>query len=525
MVAGACSLINAPAEIDPGTSAGGGGTGGEAGTGGTTTSDTTSSTTSDTTPPDECGDGKKTGAEGCDDDNTADGDGCSATCAEEDGFTCNGPAGGLSACTKDCGNGTIDMGEECDDKGKTDSNPTDGDQDPCNDACRFQEFDIELAATMVANEAPTIAFRRDKADDGIEYAAFFPVWYSSVFNKIRGREYKFDGFPLKGTGLDDFSLTTMPDTSGHTMCTASSNRSNVFWRNVDKIQSRKIESSGEFQSVETANILAAGPNPRCAASDDSNSFIVASLGNDGTGEQVFVQPYTSFAQVPNGPAIGLGLTNGPTDIAAWPLFQGFGVAFQPDSINGGPMVGRPLDKTGAQILDMNAMPVNLPLTEPTDTGVRQPTAARIGTMNGDNSFAFVYVRNNPGGYSEVVYRIFAWPNMNMPPNVSPATAVSAEMSAQSQPFISVNPMNGKFVVVWTVQAPSGENVVYKAFGLDGKPMSLETIAPEKINGKQTSPAATVNPQTGDVAIVWATDLSSDTKPSRIAGKIFPGLLK
>lgn len=49
-----------------------------------------------------CGDGVVDAGEGCDDGNTADGDGCSATCAVE---TAN-PL---------CGNGTLETGEECDD--------------------------------------------------------------------------------------------------------------------------------------------------------------------------------------------------------------------------------------------------------------------------------------------------------------------------------------------------------------------------------------------------------------------------
>src|SRR5690606_24777798 len=38
----------------------------------------------------ECGDGIVEGSEGCDDDNTTDGDGCSATCNVEPGYECTG---------------------------------------------------------------------------------------------------------------------------------------------------------------------------------------------------------------------------------------------------------------------------------------------------------------------------------------------------------------------------------------------------------------------------------------------------
>jgi cysteine-rich repeat protein len=62
----------------------------------------------------ECGDGKVEGPlETCDDGNTTPGDGCSATCRVETGFSC---AGEPSVCQVAlCGNGRVDAGEECDD--------------------------------------------------------------------------------------------------------------------------------------------------------------------------------------------------------------------------------------------------------------------------------------------------------------------------------------------------------------------------------------------------------------------------
>jgi cysteine-rich repeat protein len=93
-----------------------------------------------------CGDGHKDGAEQCDDGNTVDGDGCSARCTTEsvpacgdghkddaeqcdDGNTVDGD--GCSAkCTKEpvCGDGHMEGAEECDD-----GNTVDG--DGCTSAC------------------------------------------------------------------------------------------------------------------------------------------------------------------------------------------------------------------------------------------------------------------------------------------------------------------------------------------------------------------------------------------------------
>ena len=75
-----------------------------------------------------CGDGAVAGTEECDDENRADGDGCSVECAIEPGFTC---AGTPSVCSETCGNGLADDGEDCDDE-----NLTEG--DGCTDNCTVE---------------------------------------------------------------------------------------------------------------------------------------------------------------------------------------------------------------------------------------------------------------------------------------------------------------------------------------------------------------------------------------------------
>jgi cysteine-rich repeat protein len=73
----------------------------------------------------ECGDGILQGDEVCDDGNSFDGDGCSATCTIEGGWTCSGTP---SVCTPKCGDGTLDPGELCDDGNRHDG-------DGCSSAC------------------------------------------------------------------------------------------------------------------------------------------------------------------------------------------------------------------------------------------------------------------------------------------------------------------------------------------------------------------------------------------------------
>jgi fibro-slime domain-containing protein len=59
-----------------------------------------------------CGDSVVTGSETCDDGNTASGDGCSATCLTEPGATC--PKPGQPCAVAKCGNGIVEQGEACD---------------------------------------------------------------------------------------------------------------------------------------------------------------------------------------------------------------------------------------------------------------------------------------------------------------------------------------------------------------------------------------------------------------------------
>jgi len=74
-----------------------------------------------------CGDGIFGNAEACDDGNNMDGDGCSASCTVESGYSCT-PAMGCFFST--CGDGIVGNGEDCDD-GNLDEN------DGCTSSCTW----------------------------------------------------------------------------------------------------------------------------------------------------------------------------------------------------------------------------------------------------------------------------------------------------------------------------------------------------------------------------------------------------
>jgi len=78
----------------------------------------------------ECGDGSLQMGEACDDGNTASGDGCSATCGMEPGWSCP-PAGGRCVAAA-CGDLIIAGDEECEDGNTV---PGDG----CSGLCRLEE--------------------------------------------------------------------------------------------------------------------------------------------------------------------------------------------------------------------------------------------------------------------------------------------------------------------------------------------------------------------------------------------------
>jgi len=106
-----------------------------------------------------CGNGIKTVSEGCDDGDTSSGDGCSASCAVESGYSCTGTA--PSVCTEVCGNGIITSGETCDD-----GNTSNG--DGCTSVCSVESgYECTGApSTCVTDCGDGIEAGAEQCDDG-----------------------------------------------------------------------------------------------------------------------------------------------------------------------------------------------------------------------------------------------------------------------------------------------------------------------------------------------------------------------
>ena len=82
----------------------------------------------------KCGDGYKTGTEGCDDGNLTNGDGCSSTCTVESKWSCSGGnASTASTCIDICGDGFVvkTAAGYCDDGGT-------GNNDGCDSNCAVE---------------------------------------------------------------------------------------------------------------------------------------------------------------------------------------------------------------------------------------------------------------------------------------------------------------------------------------------------------------------------------------------------
>jgi cysteine-rich repeat protein len=529
---GACSLVNAPAEIDPGTTGGGGnggtaGMGGTAGEGGAMTTTTGETTTSVT---DVCGDGEKAPAEECDDGNGISGDGCDSNCTPtgcgnnvttnmegcDDGNLTDGDGCDSNCTPTGCDNGIVTDGEECDDGGLTDPDPPPGNQDACNTACKLQEFDVQTGAdgSGTVHERPAVGYRND---DG--KPSFYALWHDGGDAKIYGREYTFDGLPVDVAQLD-VATSPSPDPSGEVFCTAPSNRSVIAWRDSAeaKLFTRKVDSNGDITDQIGLNFPGSAESGISCGAADSNSFVVAAMAK-GMGQlyDVLVQPFASSA-LPQGVPIDIGDAVAPNQTATWSIADGLLVAWIVDPMNNGPIAAQQLTETGQLqpgfIFQLSAMGDNAP---------REPSGARLG---GASQFAFVYTRVSPPDmagmtHREVMLRIFQSPAMGSAPVV-----VSTASADQREPTLAANPSNGKVVVVWTGPGVNGpEDVFFRVYNAMGMPQTDVLVANEVAAGEQTRPAVVADPPSGDVAILWESFVPNSVKPRKVAAKIFRGLLK
>jgi cysteine-rich repeat protein len=145
------------------------------------------------TPVAACGNGIVEAGEGCDDSHSTNGDGCSAACVVEAGFTCTGSP---SACTNGgagCGDGVRSGTEQCDDGGHLNL-------DGCDASCRFEQV---LRANQLVVAADTSATCPANAFGGaVPVAAAWAQFNAALAAKLVSGDL---GLMLQLSGLDDLS--------------------------------------------------------------------------------------------------------------------------------------------------------------------------------------------------------------------------------------------------------------------------------------------------------------------------------
>lgn len=167
-----------------------------------------------------CGNGIITSGEACDDGNTSNSDGCSSACAEESGWSCTGEP---STCTTTCGDGIAAGAEACDDGNDTETDAClsscvaascgDGhiqDGEACDDAGESATCDADCTAVACGDQrVNTLA--SEQCDDGNDSNA--DACLNSCLTPYCGDTFLRSGVeqcepPGQGTCADNCTLAT-----------------------------------------------------------------------------------------------------------------------------------------------------------------------------------------------------------------------------------------------------------------------------------------------------------------------------
>ena len=150
-----------------------------------------------------CGNGRLESGEACDDGNGASGDGCSASCAIETGWSCSGTP---SSCVGNCGDGMIVGGESCDGSNLDGQSCTGrgftGGALACDGSCNFDESgctttscgDGTIDSGEECDDGNTVAFDGCDATCQVEAGFHLPVRLTGGDGSNHGRvEVLFSG--------------------------------------------------------------------------------------------------------------------------------------------------------------------------------------------------------------------------------------------------------------------------------------------------------------------------------------------
>jgi len=200
-----------------------------------------------------CGNGFRGTGETCDDGNAAGGDGCSATCQVERGYTCTS-----SGCFANvCGDGLVGAGEACDD-GNFDAG------DGCSPACTIEGDTCADPQILTADPNGNVHTTGDTRGLGADYGAgcaqsnFNGDLFYSFTAPFSGRWH----FTMQGDALLDgvfAAMTTCGVASSEIACTDSGGRGRPEQISVEVLEGETIffvvDGYGNFTSNEGAFTL------------------------------------------------------------------------------------------------------------------------------------------------------------------------------------------------------------------------------------------------------------------------------
>ena len=155
-----------------------------------------------------CGDGIVGGSEQCDDGNAVNGDGCSASCTVQTGFICTGSP---SVCTTICGDGIVGGSEQCDD-----GNVVNG--DGCSNTCLFEipPNDECVGAIILSGTSGNISGQNITAttSTGVPAVVCAGPQKNDVWFKFTLASTKNCSFALNGPSITDPTISLFSGSCG-----------------------------------------------------------------------------------------------------------------------------------------------------------------------------------------------------------------------------------------------------------------------------------------------------------------------
>jgi cysteine-rich repeat protein len=464
----ACSILNAPDEVESGVGTGGG----------------SSSSTGD-----------PQGGSG--------GSGAS-------GSSTGGSGGTGGAPPAECQNGVLEAGEDCDD-----GNDETG--DACSPQCAITQFDVEVDPTL-GNEWPGVG----TIGNGGFYVAW--RWRGVPVYEIRGRAFSKTGKRLQANALKLSNGNPGQSRVG----TNPDGRSIVAFQNFDStlVAYHVVEPDGVPApgGEKTINLSTADSLISVGANDDGRFALTWYQYNSGLAiTECMVRTFDASGSLfDTGPTKSLGTVAGGGYPGVWGLKDTFVVSFDTPGGNLGSWM---IDGLG-----ISQDPPGI--FETGNGGDVQPNLNPQGVWVGpDNQYIAVFEQHrtiNGAGKQRILKAPFDAPG----DAADLSTLVSSEHRRELNSRVARHQSGRFIVVwvdedPLDTLPENGARIMARIFQPNGNPAGQEVQVSEDSKGFQTWPGVAVNAD-GDAMIVWDSNGGDDPVPTgepfKISGKIYPRLL-